>query len=158
MNDGVPGMKLLTVVMRFVGSLFTTKVASAPLEAQVNIALGEIQPYTTGFEVQALIIYSSAVYWHDDLPRARDLLDTATRKALTLGMNMRQFAIENSMGDPVLAESWRRTWWQLYATDAHIASSNHVNAFGTSQRDIPATVELPCEEANYNSGVRLSPQ
>lgn len=67
-------------------------------------------------------------------------------------MNSRRFATENSEGDPILAESWRRTWWQLYLTDALIESSNHATTFGTSQREVSATVELPCEEAEYNSG------
>ena len=153
MNEDIPGMRLLTLVMRFIGSLYTSKIPSPPLEAEVKLALQEKQVYTSGFEIQALVIYSCAVYWCDDLPRARELLDVATSKALRMGMNLKQFAVENSFGDPVLAECWRRTWWQLYLTDAHIASSDHTTGFGTSQRDIVASVELPCEEADYDSGV-----
>ncbi|EON62361.1 hypothetical protein W97_01583 [Coniosporium apollinis CBS 100218] len=152
MNGSIPGVKALVLVMQFIGSLYAPTVSTAPLEEQVEIALAEQQPFTCGFEVQALVLYSIAVYWYDNIQRAREILDMATSKALALGMNSGQFAAGNSQGDPVLAESWRRTWWQLYLADAHIASSNHATTFGTSQRNVLATVELPCEEANYNSG------
>jgi predicted nucleic acid-binding protein len=148
-----PGIKLLVMVMRFIGSLYAPKICSLPLEDQVKAELAIRYPYTTGFEVQALILYSVAAYWCADTQGARELLDSATAKALALGMNLRQFAINHSGGDPVLAESWRRTWWQLYLTDAHFASSAHSTHFGTSQRDILATVELPCDESDYCSGV-----
>jgi hypothetical protein len=154
LNEKIPGMKVLALVMQFIGSLYAPTISSAPLEEQVKIALAEPRPYASGYEVQALILYSIAVYWCGNIQRARELLDVATSQALTIGMNLRQFAIENSQGDPVLAESWRRTWWQLYLTDAHIASSHHATTFGTSQREVLATVELPCEEVEYNSGVR----
>lgn len=154
LNEKIPGMKVLVLVMQFIGSLYAPTISSAPLEEQVKITLGESQPYASRYEVQALILYSITVYWCGNIQRARELLDMATSQALTIGMNLRQFAIGNSEGDLVLAESWRRTWWQLYLTDAHIASSNHATTFGTSQREVPATVELPCEEAEYNSGVR----
>ena len=120
----------------------------------MKIALAEPQAYASGYEVQALILYSIAVYRCGNIQRARKLLDMATNQALAIGMNFKQFAIENSQGDPVLAESWRRTWWQLYLTDAHIVSGHHATTFDTSQREVPATVELPCEEAEYDSRVR----
>jgi hypothetical protein len=153
MNDDVPGMRLLVLVLQFIGSLYSPKVMSADLEDQVKAALAERQPNTNAFEVQALVLYSTAVYWCNEMETARELLDEATRKALALGMNFREFAAENSGGDSVLAESWRRTWWQLYLTDEHLTASNHASFFGTSQRYVLATVELPCEEAEYCSGV-----
>ncbi|KAF2424404.1 hypothetical protein EJ08DRAFT_555121, partial [Tothia fuscella] len=151
-SEDVPGIKVLLSVMRFIGSLYAPKVCSEPLEEQLKISIAEVQPYTNGFEVQALVLYSIAVYWRNDLPRASELLDNATNKALSLGMNTQQFAFHQSGGDPVLAESWRRTWWQLYVTDLHIMGSNHATTFRTSQRDILANVDLPCEEAEYISG------
>lgn len=155
-SEDSPGIRLLVNVLQFIGSLYAPKVDSGPLEDLVKASLEEPRPKATGFEIQALVLYSIAVYWCDEIDRARDLLDEATRKATGIGMNFRAFAIEQSGGDPVLAESWRRTWWQLYSTDAHIASSNHVAHFGTSQRLIPCTVELPCEEDEYCLGVCLT--
>lgn len=153
MSENAPGMKVLVLVMRFIGSLYVPSIASGPLEEQVKIALAELRPSACAFEVQALILFSIAVYWLGELQTANEQLEIATRKAIAIGMNTKQFATENSGGDAVLAESWRRTWWLLYLTDAQIASINHVTTFGTSQRCVPATVELPCEEADYNSGV-----
>jgi hypothetical protein len=155
-SENPPGIKLLVNVLQFIGSLYAPKVKSGPLEELVKASLRESRPIPNGFEVQALVLYSIAVYWCDEIERARGLLDEAIRKAIALGMNYQAFASKNSNGDPVLAESWRRTWWQLYSTDAHIASSSHVPHFGTSQRIITCTVELPCEEDEYYSGVCLT--
>lgn len=152
-GEDPPGIKLLVNVLQFIGSLYAPKVQSGPLEYLVKASLAEPRHIANGFEVQALVLYSIAVYWCDEIERARDLLDEAIRKAIAIGMNLRNFANDHSGGDPVLAESWRRTWWQLYSTDAHIASSNHVSHFGTSQRLVTCTVELPCEEDEYCSGV-----
>jgi hypothetical protein len=157
LNDDIPGVKLLTLVMRFIGCLYApivcSKICSQPLEEQVKVELAVQQLYTTGYEIQALTLYSLAIFWCDDLHRSREILDDATTKALALGMNLREFATDHSGGDPVLAESWRRTWWLLYLTDAHLASSTHATYFTTSQRNITATVDLPCEESQYISGV-----
>jgi hypothetical protein len=78
-------------------------------------------------------------------------MDAATRLALDLGMHRRQFAEQNGKGDEVLEESWRRTWWQLYVVDAFFAAMARANTFPTCNVD--ATVDLPCEEDEYEAGV-----
>lgn len=104
-------------------------------------------------------LYSStrviAIYWCNEPDTGVELLDEAIRLALELGMNRRDFAQENSQNDPILAESWRRTWWQIYITDAHIAGSTHKYPFRCSH--IEMTVDLPCEEVHYASGVSERP-
>ncbi|KAF2813113.1 uncharacterized protein BDZ99DRAFT_556435 [Mytilinidion resinicola] len=152
LDDTVPSMALLVQVMRFIGSLYSPKQASAPLEAKLKLTMIHCQEQEDGFVVQALVLYSIAVYWCDDKPRSRELLDLAIAKAVRLGMNKREFANDNCKGRPVLAECWRRTWWQLYVTDAHIAASDHAVTFGSSQRNVLCTVELPCEDSDYYSG------
>jgi hypothetical protein len=151
--ENVPGINTVLSVMRYIGSLYAPKVCSGPLEEQVKSALAESWSSPNGFEVQALVLYSTAVYWCNDIQRAQELLDTATSKALALGMNTQRFATDYSGGDPVLAESWRRTWWQLYLTDGHMAATNHSMTFRTSQKTVSTTVELPCDEEEYNAGV-----
>jgi hypothetical protein len=150
------GMHLLQLVIQFIGSLYCPSIASDPLEKLVKSALAQYPGPADGFEVQALLLYSISVHWCGDIQRSNELLAMATSKALALGMNHKEFATDNAPGNPVLAESWRRTWWQLYLTDAHIASSLHEVTFGTSQRTVLATVELPCEETEYHSGVSLA--
>lgn len=142
LNEDIPGMHFLILVMQFIGSLYAPKECSVALEEQVTRAKAEQQPYATGFEVQALVLYSTAVYWCDERQRARRLLDQATPKAIALGMNSRNFAVEHSHGDPVLAESWRRTWWLLYIIDAHMAATDHTVTFSTSQKTVPCTVDF----------------
>jgi len=148
-----PGFRLLVLVMQFVGSMYAPSIPSAPLEEKVKVAMAECSRAPSGFEVQARLLYSVAVYWMGEIQRSQELRAMATSQALALGMNFKEFAADNSHGDPVLAECWRRTWWQLYIIDAHVAGSLHETSFNTSQRDVPVTVELPCEECEYNSGV-----
>jgi hypothetical protein len=160
MNDGTPGVKLLNLVMQFIGCLYAPNICSKEysqvLESRVKVEVAVQQPYTTGYEVQALTLYSLAICWCDELQRSHEILDSAITKALALGMYMREFATDQCGGDSVLAESWRRTWWQLYLTDAQLASSTHATHFATSQRNIIASVDLPCEESQYNLGVSIS--
>ncbi|KAK1243455.1 hypothetical protein MKX07_004083 [Trichoderma sp. CBMAI-0711] len=51
----------------------------------------------------------------------------------------------------VLEESWRRTWWELYVTDALFAGIRHLPTFTLWQVD--ADVDIPCEEEQYIEGV-----
>jgi hypothetical protein len=67
-------------------------------------------------------------------------------------MCSKSFAIANGEGCLVLEESWRRTWWFLYVTDGIFAGISHCLTFAL--RDIQADVDLPCEEATYQLGIR----
>lgn len=141
-------------VVQYIGSLYTPSALSAPLEAQVQKTLAErapISPKSAGYYVQALILYSIAVYWCNEIDRGLKLLDEAISMAVKLGMNLRGFATEYGCGDPVLEESWRRTWWVIYITDAHLAGSTHNYPFKTA--NVPMNVDLPCEEDSYALGV-----
>lgn len=145
--------QFLLKVLRYIGSFFTTSTTSASLEEQVKSALPRIQDSRNPFDVQALILYATAVYWSNEIETARNLLDLASTNALALGMHLQFFATDYAYGDPVLAESWRRTWWTLYDCDLHMAGANHEPTFPTSAQFVRATVDLPCEEHEYNSGV-----
>lgn len=68
----------------------------------------------------ALLLAAIATHCEDETERGRIILDRAIFLALELGMNSRTFA--NMEIDPVLAESWRRTFWGLYVTDGTFAS------------------------------------
>lgn len=144
----------LLLVLDYIGSLFATSTSSIPLHQDIEIYLASIRSRTrsiTGFDVQAVLLYSIAIYWCNEPDTGVELLDEAIRLALELGMNRREFALENHQNDPVLAESWRRTWWQIYVTDAHIAGSTHKFPFRCSHLEM--TVDLPCEELDYALGV-----
>lgn len=149
-------LRLLASVICYIGSLFSESV-SDELQKNVEVALMEIRTGSrtvTGFDVQAMLLYSIAVYWCNEAEHGTALLDEAIQLGLGLGMNRKEFAVLHGQNSPVLEESWRRTWWLFYVTDAHIAGSTHTFPFRTSNIDI--TVDLPCEEQEYHSGVTNS--
>ncbi|KAG6354797.1 hypothetical protein INS49_003878 [Diaporthe citri] len=62
-------------------------------------------------------------------------------------MFRQEFASEHGAADPVLMECWRRTWWMLYIVDAYYAGTLGTMNFAVV--DVDATVDLPCEEREY---------
>ncbi|KAG8527475.1 uncharacterized protein KY384_007627 [Bacidia gigantensis] len=144
------GLKLLYSIMQFIGSLYLPSISSAAIEVQVLEALAEDQVCTAqsiGYRVQALVLYSIAVFWRDEINRGLALLDQAIFEALGAGMNLQEFATKHGCGSPILEESWRRTWWLIYTTDGHVAGSTH--SFLLRTTNITSTVDLPCEEEDY---------
>lgn len=109
------------------------------------------------FQVQSRLLLSIALYWGADPAEARTLLNSAVGLAVDLGMNKAEFATTACAAgdDPVLGESWRRTWWQLLILDACIAATDRVLVFWVST--IENTVGLPCEEDEYESMASLLP-
>ena len=71
--------------------------------------------------------------------------------ALCLGMNQYGFAAENGRNDTILEESWRRTWWQIYATDAHIAGGTYTYPYQTSYMEIAIRLLLRRAELRLRS-------
>lgn len=144
----------LLPVLLYIGSIFTNTIDSGPLAEAASQAvsaerllLRPLDPYY----IQALLLHAIAVYWSGEPRRGRDLLNEAICGALMLGMQRMDFASRYGQGDPVLQESWRRTWWMIYIVDTHIAGSTH--SFPTQSGAVEITTGLPCEEHNYDSGV-----
>lgn len=145
----------LLQVMCYIGSIFDSSGPSESWNQRVEHALAGIRMdnYSiTGFDVQAVLLYSIAVYWRNEPDRGADLLDEAICMAVTLGMNLKEFPKTYGAGDSLLEESWRRTWWVVYVNDSHMSWSTHRFPFRTS--GIEKMVDLPCEEDEYEKGVR----
>ena len=104
--------------------------------------------------VQCHLLYSIDLYWCEDKEQGRGEIDAAIHIALDLAMFDRQYATDNGNGDGALEESWRRTWWQVFIVDAYYAAIRRAPTFPTC--DIDPTVDLPCEEDQYESGVSLN--
>lgn len=104
------------------------------------------------FLTQAQLLYSVALFWSGDRQQARQYLDDALSLAVDLGMFKQEFAAAYGEGDAVLEESWRRTWWQIYLVDASYFHIQRNSSFPS--KDVPATADLPCEEPQYELGVR----
>jgi hypothetical protein len=139
--------------MRHIGSLYAHPSYTAQLAQQAagDIDTARLTSPSCPYLCQALLLYSVVLFWTSDRPLSQSYMNDAVRLATSLGMSRQEFANANSHGDPVLAESWRRTWWQLYIVDVNYAAIKRDTEFPT--RDVPVTVDLPCEEDEYISGV-----
>lgn len=144
----------LLAVMRFIGSLYSHSVSSDVLKADATNIVFEQSTHSPNSPIlaQCYLLQSISLHWCDELGRARETMDAAIRVALQLSMNKAAFAADHGEGDPVIQESWRRTWWQIYIIDGHYAAIRHAMTFPTNEVDI--TTELPCDEDEYESGVR----
>lgn len=149
-------LQLLVLVMQYIGTIFAVgpRSSNSPVTrvADFLACFHRRQSSFTGFDVQAVLLFSVSVYWCDEITQGLKFLDEAIRMALELGMNQKSFSAQYGQKDPVLEESWRRTWWMIYIADAHIAGTTHTYPLRTIH--IPVTVDMPCEEYNYESGVR----
>lgn len=146
-------MSVVLAAMRWIGSLFT-ELNSGVRDRAFEDAMAkatDTQAPRDGFLLQAIMLLIIGLDGQGDQKRARDLLAEARSLALHIKLNGRPFARMQSRGDPTLAESWRRTWWNLYVTDAMVSGVHRVTNFALF--DVPADVELPCEDEDYTSNV-----
>ncbi|KAH8596573.1 hypothetical protein B0O99DRAFT_660909 [Bisporella sp. PMI_857] len=139
-------LKYLLPVMQYIGSLYAPDISSFDLrETALNqLDMPGLPP--NGFTVLALLLMGIALHSEDEFGQGRSLLDRGIYMALEIRMNSRTFA--NMERDPVLAESWRRTYWGLYITDAMISGITRSPNF--ILHSIESNVELPCEEYDYD--------
>lgn len=144
-------LQFLISTFTFVASLYDPSISSDELrEAAYSQACGPLPmtPYT----IQGLLIVSITALGEDKHDLCFGWLDTAIQTALEIGMQHKAFA--DAEADPVVAESYRRTYWALYIYDSHRAVLANHATFSLYGR--PATTELPCEEWEYQSGVSLA--
>ncbi|KAH8590647.1 hypothetical protein B0O99DRAFT_302703 [Bisporella sp. PMI_857] len=137
----------LLAVMEYVGSTYTAEGQSKFLRQRaLNLML---LPFLrkTAFNVQALLILAVAVHSGGDFRQARATLDRAISIALEIGMHFKSYATANARGDPVIEESWRRTWWGIFVVDGCFEAIHRSQTFQTWH--IHADVDLPCEELDY---------
>jgi hypothetical protein len=145
-----PGLVPVLAVMRLIGAVYTRSKELGALKNSVDACLLEA-PSTNPFLVQCRLLYSIPLYWQGDKAGALAQMDLAIALARELSMFRRGFAAQHGDGDAVLEECWRRTWWQLYVVDCCYAGTTRTTPFET--KGMAATVDLPCEEDEYESGV-----
>lgn len=142
----------LLAAMRWVGSLFIDVSSSrASLYDEAHQRVRDPATPRDGFLVQALMVLIVGLDGSCRNEEARHLLEDVERLAIEIALNTRPFAVMYGRGMPVLEESWRRTWWDLFVIDGMIAGVHRVTNFALF--DFPADVGLPCEERDYLSGV-----
>lgn len=150
-----PGVELLVLVMQYIGSLYTSKVSSEPWREAVEVAIQNLLPNSSLFEIQALIIYAVAAQWTNYKEYSHTLINLAIDKALALGLHDASFATRDAAKQSVYAESCRRTWWQLYVMELSMAAIDRKPMTRLNVRLVPCSVDLPCSEDEYESGVRV---
>ncbi|EEU48113.1 uncharacterized protein NECHADRAFT_75363 [Fusarium vanettenii 77-13-4] len=139
--------KFTMTMILYVGSKYADNVDSTSLRNDAyEMASGELPE--TVWSVQALLCMCIAAFGeqHDDycslwFDRTRDL-------ALRLGLQHKSFA--DAEEDPILAESYRRTYWALYTQGSLRTVREHLGHWQLYHTR--ATTELPCEEWEYESG------
>ena len=144
-------LELLFPVLHFVGSIYAPWTPSDPYYQTALQAISQANLPKTGFTVQALLIFAIAEWHLDRKSETRKPLDDAISLGLELQINKKEFAYQHGEGDPVLEESWRRTYYLLHVTDQHAAVIASSPFF--AMRDVPNQVDLPCDDEYYQSGV-----
>ncbi|KAJ5621461.1 hypothetical protein N7528_006244 [Penicillium herquei] len=142
-------LNALIAAMRLVGNVYKSRELSTALRDHAEASFLQLLP-TDPAIVQCQLLYSMVLFWNEHKNEAKMQMDLAIRTACELGMFQREFAADHGGQDPVIQECWRRTWWMLYTVDAYYAGTlgtMHFEVF-----DIDATVDLPCEESEYELG------
>ena len=146
-------IRTLTSVMEYVGSFYIQSGCKNEIEIQVNNELAELlrSGASDGFAVQALLLMALAQSMCNDHETSTKFLNCSLESAKAIGMQTREFARQFGEFDTFLEESWRRTWWMLYLTEANFAVIQR--GFNPTLSAFEQVVELPCEEECYCSGV-----
>ncbi|KAF4964999.1 hypothetical protein FSARC_7133 [Fusarium sarcochroum] len=138
----------LIAVMCLIGHLYSTHQWSDSLKSRAETCIAQLSSLGP-VQVQSRLLYSIALFWNNLKIEAKKEIDTAADIATELGMHKQEFAATHGAGDDVLMESWRRTWWMLFIVDAYYAGT--LGTMNLKTFNIEATVELPCEESEYES-------
>jgi hypothetical protein len=101
--------------------------------------------------VQAMLLFGIGLHAKGIFEQSVHFMCLAGEIAIELGMHRREFATNNGEGWPVLEESLRRTWWEVYAVDGIMAGVCPLHSFVLY--DIESDVPLPCDESEYASAV-----
>ncbi|KAB8247659.1 hypothetical protein BDV35DRAFT_404030 [Aspergillus flavus] len=139
----------LLAVMRLIGHIYTSHEWSTSLRDHIEACFLQASS-SDPIMVQSRLLFSMALFWHDYKDAAKLEMDAATSLAVDLKMYLSDFAASHGRDDHVLRECWRRTWWMLYIVDAYYTGTLGTMNFRVV--DIAATVDLPCEEREYESG------
>ncbi|KAL7906349.1 N-terminal binuclear Zn cluster-containing/DNA binding domain-containing protein [Trichoderma velutinum] len=141
----------LMAVIRWVGSLFIDVGKSRlSLYDDAMRLLDDLTQPQDGFKVQAMMLSIVALDGCCQNEKAAQLLGRTETLALSIGLNKAHFATLNGRNNPVLEESWRRTWWDLFIIDGMVAGVHRMTNF--LLYDITPEVSLPCEEHQYLAG------
>lgn len=145
------GIEELLLALQYIGSIYAPWTPSEPHLKIASHALSSPFLAHTPFNVQALMLLAIAQY-HSNLKQEGQVqLKMAINIALELRMNQRDFAQAYGESDPVLEESWRRTYYLLNVVDQHFAIFSNSPIYTLA--NVPNLVDLPCDDEYYVSGL-----
>ncbi|KAF4123202.1 Fungal Zn(2)-Cys(6) binuclear cluster domain [Geosmithia morbida] len=147
----------LLAAARWAGSLYIdVPSARASLLDEAYQRVYNPRATRDGFLVQAMMVLIIAMDGMTMNEKAREMLMDAENLAVEIALNTRLFATVHGRNMPILEESWRRTWWDLFVIDGMIAGVHRMTNFALF--DVPMDVALPCEEHEYLSGTIPQPK
>lgn len=137
----------LKSVINFVASHFARGFPQQSLRnAAEDITSSHIP--NDGYKVQGLMLFGISLFARCEQEFALVVINQAIDLALELRMNTKNFGLGNAVGNSILEESWRRTWWDLYMMDGILASLSSIQ-HPLRLHNVPTDVPLPCEEDIY---------
>ncbi|KAK9851097.1 hypothetical protein MYU51_011335 [Penicillium brevicompactum] len=143
----------LEQVMKFIGAHFTPAASSATYRQTVVTMVQDQMPAVE--KVQALLLLAIVLHSDNERAEAGVCLAAAVDTAFELGMHQGPFAVIASNGDPIRAESIRRTWWELFIIEGMLTALGVQRDYRTNM--VPLEVGLPCEERIYQEGLAPPP-
>jgi hypothetical protein len=147
----------LRAVMRFTASHYRPD-AVLKQEALQDAAYSSLWSLSTaedGFKVQSLMLFAMTLFGRFEQPRGAEMLDLAIDLALKLGLNSESCIIQEASGDPLLAESFRRTWWDIFILDGIVSTLNGSSHVFRLQM-VASDVCIPGNCEAYNQGLLRS--
>ncbi|KAM0502476.1 hypothetical protein ACHAP8_004021 [Fusarium lateritium] len=136
---GCPNVQLVVAAVQHIGSFYTNNPTFG-----IENSLLEQNDAVDGFAVQMTLLAALAKSMCAEQDLADELLLKAMHQASLIGMDTKIFADFVSESDPVLAESWRRTMWMMYVSDANFAVIRQDYALRVKETGFD--VDLPCED------------
>jgi hypothetical protein len=110
----------------------------------------------TPFMLQTLLILAIASGTQGHTERAATLMSHVRELALRLGLNGAEFAVVYGEGNPLLEDSWRRTWWEAYVIDI-MQNGIHSREAPLDEVEIDVLVPLGTWEGNGVSSLVFPP-
>lgn len=150
--SALPLPESLRAVVRFIGSLLCSSPSVKQYRVAAAYALKNDMSWTP-YRVQAQLLYAIALYSINAAAEAQTYLTNASDLANILGMNRYAFAASHGGGQPLLEESFRRTWWELFYIEGMFAALHLQSSFRCNEVDLKAG--LPCEDPTFLSGVDI---
>lgn len=128
----------------------------SPLDNSGDLLLTVLAADLTLEKTQALLLLAIVQHGKQQPHEARSCLGQALQCALEIGLHRREASDILSVDAPLRAESFRRTWWEIFVVDVLLAA---VQVDGYLQFEMVETpqVPLPCAPEEYQPGGIVSP-